>query len=135
MADAVRVLLVEDHEAIRAAIASEFEREPEFEIVRQAASLTQARAMLENVDVAIVDLGLPDGCGADLIPELRAANTKVRVLVLTATPDPNELARAVEHGADAVLDKMACLGEVLRAVRPVLAGQRLVPTEGLDSHR
>jgi DNA-binding NarL/FixJ family response regulator len=135
MGEAVRVLLVEDQEAFRAAIASELEREPEFEIVRQAASLTQAREMLEDVDVAILDLGLPDGRGTDIIPELRAANANVRVLVLTATPDPSELARAVEHGADAVLDKIACLGQVMQAVRPVLAGQRLVRTEGIDSHR
>jgi DNA-binding NarL/FixJ family response regulator len=120
MAEAVRVLLVDDQEAVRAAIASEFERQPEFEIV-QAASLTQARQMLVGVGVAILDLGLPDGCGADIIPELRAANADVRVLVVTASLDPGEHARAVEYGADVVLDKIASLGRVVQAVRAVLS--------------
>lgn len=130
----MRVLLVEDQELFRAAIASEFEREPEFDVVRQAATLTQARAMLEDVDVALLDLGLPDGCGADLIPELRAVNASVRVLVLTATPDPAELARAVEQGADAVLDKISCVGQIIQAVLPVLAAQRPVPAGDNGSH-
>jgi DNA-binding NarL/FixJ family response regulator len=46
------------------------------------------------------------------------------VLVLTATPDPRST--RARQGADAVLDKMAGLGEVVQAVRSVLAGQRPV---------
>lgn len=60
----VRVLLVEDHAAIREALASTFEREG-FEVVGQAGSIAEARGMLEDsehpIDVALIDLGLPDG--------------------------------------------------------------------------
>ena len=59
----VRILLVEDHATVREAIASSFELEAGFQSVGQAASLAQARRILdaEPVDVAVVDLGLPDG--------------------------------------------------------------------------
>jgi DNA-binding NarL/FixJ family response regulator len=68
-----RVLIVEDRAPVREAIVSEFETDPDFEVVGQAASLAEAGKMLGLLDIAILDLGLPDGCGADLIPELRKA--------------------------------------------------------------
>jgi DNA-binding NarL/FixJ family response regulator len=46
------------------------------EVVAQAGSLEEARGMLEGIDVAIVDLGLPDGYGGDLIRDLREANPR-----------------------------------------------------------
>jgi PAS domain S-box-containing protein len=79
--EAVRILLVEDHAAIREALASTFEGEG-FEVVGQAGSMAQVRGMLEEtehpIDVAVLDLGLPDGYGADLIKELRERNPGAR---------------------------------------------------------
>jgi DNA-binding NarL/FixJ family response regulator len=121
---AIRVLIVEDHAIFREAVASEFEREPDFEIIGQAASLTEARQLLEGADVAILDLGLPDGSGADLIPELRAANPRGQVLVLSATCDPALASGAIEHGATAVLDKMAHLGRLAKTARRLVQERR-----------
>jgi PAS domain S-box-containing protein len=123
----VRVLLVEDHTAVREAIAAQFEREPGFEVIGQAASLAAARALLtEPVDVAVVDLGLPDGNGADLIKDLRHANPRAHTLVLSASLDHAQTAYAVEHGAAATLDKTARLDEVVDAVRRLRAGETLI---------
>ena len=55
------------------------------------------------MDVAIVDLGLPDGYGGELIKELREAHPQAQALVLSATFERWEIARAVEAGADGVL--------------------------------
>lgn len=123
----IRLLLVEDHAAIREAIAAAFEQEAGFEIVAQASSLGEARTMLEEIDVAVLDLGLPDGYGGDLIEELRDASPQAAALVLTATPERTAVARAVESGAAAVLDKTVHLDEVVRAVRRVRAGETLLP--------
>ena len=68
----------------------------------------------------ILDLGLPDGSGADLIGELRDANPQARAIVLTAAFDPAVRARAIEAGAVAVLDKLTHLGHVVPAVRRIL---------------
>jgi DNA-binding NarL/FixJ family response regulator len=128
MSKAVRVLVVDDQGAVREAIASEFEPHPDFEIVGQAGSLSEARPMLHRADVAILDLGLPDGFGADLIPELRAANPTAVAIVLSASYDPARLNIAIERGAAAVLDKMAHLGQIAQAVRRLLAGEQLRPS-------
>ncbi|MCW3023093.1 MAG: domain S-box protein [Conexibacter sp.] len=118
----VRVLLVEDHAIVREAIAAAFEREPGFEVVGQAGSLTEARTMLSGADVLVLDLGLPDGDGIDLIPELRRHNPAALVVVLSASLDPAILARAMEHGATRALDKVAQLDEVVETVRSLRAG-------------
>ena len=82
-----------------------------------------------EADVALVDLGLPDGYGGDLIKELRAADPRVQALVLSATLEQAEIARAVESGAAGVLHKSADLEEVVEAVRRVRAGEMLLPLE------
>jgi DNA-binding NarL/FixJ family response regulator len=139
----VRVLLVEDHASVRQAIASAFERETDFEVVGEAASLAEARGLLEDVDVAVLDLGLGDGYGADLIEELHRVTPRAQALVLSATLDRAEIARAVQCGAAGVLDKLANLGEVVDSVRRLRAGETLMPMDEIaellrfadDQHR
>ena len=128
----VRVLLVEDHTPTREAIASEFEPHSDFEIVGQAASLAEARDLLGSADVVILDLGLPDGSGAELLPEIRAVNPSACALVLSATHDRALHARAIEHGAAAALEKVTHLGQLAETVGRLLAGDRLVPSEDED---
>ena len=129
----IRVLFVEDHASFREAVISVFEREPGFEVAGQAGSLAEAREMLNNgtmtVDVAVVDLGLPDGYGGDLIKELREKNPQAQALVLSASLDKAEVARAVEAGAAGVLHKSVGMEEVVETVWRLRAGETLLPVE------
>jgi PAS domain S-box-containing protein len=125
----VRVLLIDDHAAVRQAIAAMFEREPDFDVVGQAATMAEARKLLSDVDVAVVDLGLPDGYGGELIKELRAVNPGAQALVLTASMDRIDLARAIESGAAGTLDKSAQLDDVVSGVRRLRAGDSLHSTD------
>ncbi len=129
-----RILLVEDHTSFRQAVASVFEGEPGFTVVGQAQTLSEARGMLDGgmlggVDVAIVDLTLMDGHGGDLIRDLRAADPDTIALVLTASPDRAEAARAVEAGAAGVLHKSVGMDQVVDAVRRLRAGESLLSLE------
>jgi CheY-like chemotaxis protein len=121
-AETVRILLVEDHASVREAIAAMFGREPGLAVVAEAASLAEARTKLGGVDVAVLDLGLPDGFGADLIKELREANPHAEALVLSASLDAADTARALQSGAAGAFDKSARLDEVVEAVRRLGAG-------------
>lgn len=115
-ADDVHVLLVEDRAVVREAVAAMFEREGGF-AVHQAESLTEARRMLEGVDVAILDLTLPDGNGAELIGELHDINPDAKAIVLSSSIDPVEADQARERGAAAVLSKLDDFDQVIETVR------------------
>ncbi len=121
-----KVLLVDDHTSFREMLAFVFDREPEFEVVVQAGSLAEARPILGGVDLAVVDLILPDGNGTDLIGELHTTDPHGMVLVLTATLEPEAHARAVREGAAGVLHKSAHVEDIVHAARRLTAGEPLL---------
>ena len=115
----VRVMLVEDHADFRHLVARWVDGEPDLEVVAQAGSLGEARRLAASVgcDVAVLDIGLPDGSGTDLIAELRELCPGSAALMISANLDPASLARVREAGAEEVLDKFAGPAEVIRAIR------------------
>ena len=128
-----RLLLVEDHASFRQTLALVFDQEPDFEVVAQAGSLAEARRMMKGreADVGVIDLSLPDGEGVELIEELREANPLFAALVLTASLDREEHARAVEAGAAGILHKSADVDEILDATRRLAEGGTLISQEEL----
>jgi DNA-binding NarL/FixJ family response regulator len=130
--DVARVLLVDDHASFRQGVARALESETDLEVAGQAGSLAEARGFLaaeHGIDVAVIDLGLPDGLGAELIGDLRDVNPLASALVLSATDDRAEIARAVELGAAGLLHKSASMGEVVDAIRRLRAGEAMIPPE------
>jgi len=114
-----RVMIVEDHADFRDLMEDLLGRQPDIELLVQAGSLAEARARASRLelDVAVLDLGLPDGSGADLIADLRRDGNEVRVLVLSASLDPGGIEKARSAGADEILDKLTPVDEVLATVR------------------
>lgn len=134
--DTTRILLVEDHASFRQALAFVFDREGEFSVVGQAGTLAEARKRLDDIDVAVVDLALPDGNGSELVQEISVRNPQATTLVLSASLDQTEFARAVEAGASGVLHKAAALTEIVDAVRRLRAGETLLsPNEIIEMLR
>jgi DNA-binding NarL/FixJ family response regulator len=125
----IRLLLVDDHATLREPLAFMLDREPEFEVVAQADSLAEARRAFDGVDIAIVDLDLPDGSGIELIGELRAVNPRGAVLILTASAEREVHARAVEAGAAGVLHKSIRPKDVVGVVRRLAAGEAILSTK------
>jgi DNA-binding NarL/FixJ family response regulator len=130
-----RILIVEDHASFRQTLAFVFDQEPGFEVVGQAGTLAEARRTMDGseADLGIIDLTLPDGEGTDLIEELREANPDFAALVLTASLERMEHARAVEAGAAGVLHKSADVDAILDATRRVGEGDTLLSDEELIS--
>ncbi len=113
----IRVMLVEDHPDFRGLMEVLLGSQSDIKLVAQAGSLAEARnhAVRFDFDVAVLDLGLHDGNGVDLIADLRQANPDVGVLILSASLDTASIERAAE--ADEIMDKLAPLDEVLGALR------------------
>ncbi len=115
----LRLLLVEDHAAFRGALKFVLNLGPGMRVVAECGSLAECRALgdrLRAIDLALLDLVLPDWDGAGLIALLRGANPGVRVLVLTASIEPGLRERAAEAGAHGVLDKSTAVPEIVAEV-------------------
>ncbi len=107
-----------------------FEREPEFKVVGEAGSLAEVRELtgesLREVQVAVVDLHLPDGDGLELIEDFSSREPQIMTLVLSASLEPGRFARAVEAGAAGVLHKSTPIKEIVDALRRLKAGEALL---------
>lgn len=123
-------MLVDDHHSFREPLAFMLSREPDLELVAQADSLAAARKFLrENgsaVDVALVDLDLPDGSGTGFIDDLHRLRPRAAAVILSALSERGRLAQAIEAGADGIMHKSARLSEILESVRRLHAGEELL---------
>ena len=121
-----RVFLLEDHSWFRKALADLVEREADLQVVGEAGSLSEARSDVldtpHKIDLALIDLLLPDGIGTELIGDLRRINPEVPVLVLTVARGPDLYSWVRSMGADEMISKDASLDEILAAVRLLLSG-------------
>lgn len=123
----VRIMLVEDHTAFRQVLTFLLSDDPELEVVAQAGSVAEAREALEGglgetLDVAVVDLVLPDGDGREIIRELRRSSPGVGIMVLSATVRFEDNEEILEAGADVVLDKVRSYSTIAGEVRRLAGG-------------
>jgi DNA-binding NarL/FixJ family response regulator len=129
----IRILLIDDHASTREPLAFMLEQEADLTVIAQAGSIAEARRAIERlggeVDIAIVDLGLPDGSGEELIPGMHQVNRNAEALVLTYYSDRDRLALAVQAGASGVLHKSASFEAVVDAIRLLYAGEQLLSLE------
>jgi DNA-binding NarL/FixJ family response regulator len=121
----IRILLVDDHAVLRSSLGLTLNQYPELSVVAEAGSLAEARRSLSGVDVALLDLDLPDGVGTQIIPEMRAVNPPGAAVVLTASLDQRDYARAIERGATSVLYKAASIDAVVDAIHKASTGQSI----------
>jgi DNA-binding NarL/FixJ family response regulator len=113
----IRVLVVDDNIGFRLALVGLLEKQPDIEVVGTAGSLSEARTMLEGVDVVLLDRGLPEGDGLELVGDLRAVNPGARVFVISSTAEVIHPRDAIEAGADGVIDKFDPPERVFAAIR------------------
>lgn len=119
------LVLVDEHEAIRAGLAVLLEREG-FEVLASAGSVAAGmEAILEHrPDLAVVDLDLPDGPGTHVIRRLADRGSETRFVVYAGVADPRLLNDALDCGADGFCTKAASVSVLVEALRQVGSGGR-----------
>jgi two-component system, NarL family, nitrate/nitrite response regulator NarL len=121
----IRVLLIDDHELVRTGLRMLLERQPGLTIVGEAANGTDALALAarEQSDIILLDLDLDGVNSLDLLPELHAAATGARVILVTGTRAPEQYYRAVQLGVAGVVSKAQAADVLLQAIEKVYAGE------------
>jgi DNA-binding NarL/FixJ family response regulator len=123
-----RVLLVDDHELVRAGMSDLIEAEPDLTVCGQAEDVPGAVELVRESSphVAVVDLTLREGSGIDLIKQIRSIDPTVKVVVCSMHEDRLYAERALRAGATAYVNKNEPAERVLEAIRKVLAGRVFV---------
>ena len=118
------VLVVEDEPEFLRTYCDAISREPDFRLVGQVATLAAAMALARQAipDVLVVDLGLPDGDGTELIRFAAARRPDCDALVVTIFGDDAHVIRAIEAGATGYLLKDSPPSELVRCIRELRAG-------------
>jgi DNA-binding NarL/FixJ family response regulator len=124
----IRLAIVDDHPVVREAFANLFELVDGLDVVVTAGDADEAMGRLaaEDVDVAVVDFGLPGVDGGVLTGRIKAAHPDVRVLIFTASMDPQQVRRAAGSAADGILLKSIPIDSLVAAIRDVADGRRVV---------
>ena len=120
-----RILVVDDHPMVREGIAVRLERESDLESCGEVASLEEALARVKETrpDLVIVDLALSDGHGLDLIKQLRARDSNLKLLAHSMYDDKVYAQRALQAGAMGYVNKRESAERLLEGIRQVLAGE------------
>lgn len=120
-----RVLIVDDHPAVREALAARISRQPDLEVCGEATDTADAlRLVLETApDVAVVDISLKTGNGIDLIKRIHDRAETVRVLVWSMHPESLYAERALRAGALGYVNKDQATDAIVDAVRRVRDGK------------
>lgn len=115
-----RILLVEDDDRLRRALAIALRNQGH--TIIEAGSLQQAQLALPRArpDCAVIDLGLPDGSGLEVITELRSRNQLVPIIVLSARREAADKIGALDIGADDYVTKPFGADELLARIRAAL---------------
>ncbi|HYZ81729.1 MAG TPA: response regulator transcription factor [Solirubrobacteraceae bacterium] len=126
---AYRVLVVDDHAAVRSGLTALLGDEPDLRPVGAASGAREALELAQRLapDVAVVDFQLGDRDGLTLCRQLKELPTPTRVLLYSAYADGPLALAAVIAGADGVVHKSALADDLCRAIRLVAAGGAAVP--------
>jgi DNA-binding NarL/FixJ family response regulator len=127
----ITILCVDDHPLVRKGVAAMLANEPDMALVAEAGSGGQAlEAYREHrPDVTLMDLRLPDMDGIDAIRLIRQEFPEARILALTSYDGDQDIYRSLEAGVRGYLLKEMVHTDMLRAIRMVHGGKRVIPQE------
>jgi DNA-binding NarL/FixJ family response regulator len=129
--DRIRVMCVDDHPIVRKGIASLLANESDTVLVGEASTGKEAVESFRALrpDVLLIDLRMPEMDGISAIHQIRREFPEARIIALTSYAGDQDIYQALEAGVRGYLLKETVHTEVIRAIRTVHAGRRLVPAE------
>jgi len=134
----MNILLVDDHALIRDALRAILTEVAADSVVTEADSARKAMEFIERAGaehLVVLDLGLPDGDGLQLLKTLRERHPQTAVVVLSSSTEPDVMAQALDAGAVGFIPKSAPRAVMVNALGLILAGGTYIPPEAWPARR
>src|SRR5450755_1070091 len=130
-----RVLIVDDHPAVRMALAMLIGQQTDLEVCGEAADLGEALSLVAETqpDVAVIDISLKTGCGIDLIKRIKKRNDTIRMLVWSSHSESLYAERALRAGALGYVNKDQATDKIVEGIRRVLEGKVYLSEEMVET--
>jgi len=127
----IRVTVVDDHKIIADGLERLINESDVACVTGKAYSVAECRKLLtvEQPDVLLLDVSLPDGNGIDLCAEIKKQYPQLKILMLTSYGELTTISRALDAGADGYVLKNAAPEELLEGIRTIASGQRFLCEE------
>ena len=127
----IQLLVVDDHTLFRRGLVALLSQDERFNVADQAGDVGEALRCVQRAapDLILLDNHLPGVLGVDAIATLKSAAPQVRILMLTVSENENDLAAALQAGADGYLLKTVELDHLSEFIIKVLAGESVVSPE------
>ncbi|MCF7946546.1 MAG: response regulator transcription factor [Spirochaetia bacterium] len=131
----IRVMIADDHEIIRDGMSKLIEKQEDITLVGEASSAEETMKQLRGnrVDVLVLDIGLPDKDGIEVLKDIKAERIKTRVLMLSMHPENRYAQRALKNGAAGYLTKDQATKTIALAIRSIYKEGRYI-TEEVAKH-
>jgi two-component system NarL family response regulator len=127
----IRILIVDDHEVVRAGLALVLRQESDFEIVGEAQNGKEAlhKARQLKPDLVLLDWKMPEMDGVDVARTIRQQIPGIRILVLSGAPVEDAVLDNLELGIDGFVHKAISPSSLILAIRVVASGQPYIAPE------
>jgi DNA-binding NarL/FixJ family response regulator len=124
----IRILLADDHALVRRGVRLILDREPDLEVVAEAATGAEALdvAAREEVDLAVLDVAMPELTGLQAARELHRSSPHVKILLLSIYDNDQYFLEALRAGASGYVLKSVADRDLVHACRAVMAGEPFV---------
>ena len=125
----IRIMLADDHMLMRMGLSTLIDCEDDMKIVGEAKNGRQAVELAHALkpDIIIMDLMMPELSGAEATKLIHDAYPEIKIMVLTFFGTSKEMSDAITNGADGALMKDTAADELIKAIRAIVAGERIIP--------
>ena len=125
----IRIMLADDHMLMRMGLSTLIDCEDDMKIVGEAKNGRQAVELAHALkpDIIIMDLMMPELSGAEATKLIHDAYPEIKIMVLTSFATSKEMSDAITNGADGALMKDTAADELIKTIRAIVAGERIIP--------
>lgn len=125
----MRILIADDSIVVRERLIGLLSDIQGLEVIGQAGDAAEARGLAERLkpDVAILDLRMPNGSGADVLQYIKRLDPAPKVIMLTNYPHPENRKKCIDRGADYFFDKSTEFKKVVSVLSEMLHGPAPTP--------